>query len=286
MPIVDTLLNQRSNFSTNNLKIADFILDNQHQFIGITSQILADKVNVSQSSIIKFTQKLGYKGFTAFKLSLIKEHSYRTSIINSNTHLHSKINIDDNCLVMAQKLIQEKENALKSTINALDMPKFKEIITLISQSSKVQIMGIAGSSLTAKDLSFKLLKLSIIAISEQDTHIQIATANTLKKGDVQILISYSGNKKEIIIAAQAAINHGATVIALTSPKQSPLRKIATYSIDTIGDEDKYRSSSISSRTAQHAITDLIFMSILHFQDRDIKLKMDEITTSVNKIQSK
>ena len=283
MAMIEILLNQRSQFSASNLKIADFIIENQQQFSEITSQVLAGKVNVSQSSIIKFTQKLGFKGFTAFKLSFIKEYSHRTNLINSNTPLHSKINIEDSCLLMAQKLIQEKENALKATTNALNIDQFEKIIQLISKAPKVQIMGIGGSALTAKDLSFKLLKLSIVALSEQDTHIQIATANTLKKGDVQILISYSGNRKEIIIAAQSALNQGAVVVALTSPKQSPLRKMASYSIDTIADEDKHRSSSISSRTAQHAITDLIFMSLLHFEDRNIKMKMDDITTSVNRI---
>jgi len=282
MFILNRLLNQRSFFSANAIKIADFIIDNSHAIHRLTSQNLANKIGVSQSSIIKFTQKLGYKGFTDFKQAIIEEHVKKGSILNSKKPIHSKINDQDSPITVAQKLVQEKQNSLISTTNAINFQHFAEVINLIKKASRVQIMGIGGSALTAKDLSYKLLKIGISALAEQDTHIQIATANTLGKGDVQIIISYSGKRKEILVATQAALNKGAYVIALTSPKPSPLRKLATYNIDTIADEDKYRSSSISSRTAQNVIIDLIFISLLQ-QKEKLKLLMNDISRSIDQL---
>ncbi|WP_019612826.1 SIS domain-containing protein [Psychromonas ossibalaenae] len=283
MSIHHVLLSQRSSLSPSAARIADFILENLQLCSEITSQELAEKANVSQSSIIKFTQKLGYKGFTAFKLMLIKEQNLESVLLNPHTPIHSKINDQDSALTVAQKLVQEKQQALLNTTNAINYIEFEKVVNFINLAGRVQIMGIAGSALTAKDLSFKLLKLGITAISEQDSHIQMATANTLKKGDVQILISYSGTRKEILIAAQAAHEKGATIIALTGLKANPLRKIAHYCIDTIADEEKYRSSSISSRTAQNVITDLIFMSVLQKRGDNIKRLMHDISSTIKKV---
>ncbi|MUK38870.1 SIS domain-containing protein [Aliivibrio fischeri] len=283
MNILEKIQNQRSNLSSNGIKILDFILDDPASISSYSSQALAAKVGVSQSSIVKLTQRLGFKGFTAFKLAIIEDLGRKQAILEPERPIHNKINSDDSSLTIAQKLVQEKTHALIATTNAINFSEFEIITTLLNQAQRIQIVGIGGSALTAKDLAFKLLKIGMTALTEQDSHVQIATANTLTKEDVQIVISYSGSRKEILMAAQTAIDKGATVIALTSTKKSPLRKLANFCIDTIADERQFRSSSISSRTAQNVITDLLFMTLLQIKSDKAKLLIDEISSTMNRI---
>ena len=69
----------REELSVNEKKIADFILNNAALIRDYSSLNLAASVGVSQSSIIKFSQKLNYRGFTDLKLaiheSVVKSHS-------------------------------------------------------------------------------------------------------------------------------------------------------------------------------------------------------------------
>ncbi|MGN2616602.1 SIS domain-containing protein [Aliivibrio fischeri] len=283
MNILEKIQNQRSNLSSNGIKILDFILDDPASISSYSSQALAAKVGVSQSSIVKLTQRLGFKGFTAFKLAIIEDLGRKQAILEPERPIHNKINSDDSSLTIAQKLVQEKTHALIATTNAINFSEFELITALLNQAQRIQIVGIGGSALTAKDLAFKLLKIGMTALTEQDSHVQIATANTLTKQDVQIVISYSGSRKEILMAAQTAIDKGAAVIALTSTKKSPLRKLANFCIDTIADERQFRSSSISSRTAQNVITDLLFMTLLQIKSDKAKLLIDEISSTMNRI---
>ncbi|TGA72101.1 SIS domain-containing protein [Aliivibrio fischeri] len=283
MNILEKIQNQRSNLSSNGIKILDFILDDPASISSYSSQALAAKVGVSQSSIVKLTQRLGFKGFTAFKLAIIEDLGRKQAILEPERPIHNKINSDDSSLTIAQKLVQEKTHALIATTNAINFSEFELITTLLNQAQRIQIVGIGGSALTAKDLAFKLLKIGMTALTEQDSHVQIATANTLTKQDVQIVISYSGSRKEILMAAQTAMDKGATVIALTSTKKNPLRKLANFCIDTIADERQFRSSSISSRTAQNVITDLLFMTLLQIKSDKAKLLIDEISSTMNRI---
>ncbi len=82
------------------------------------------------------------------------------------------------------------------------------------------------------------------------------------------------------MAAQYAYEKGATVVALTNVKNNPLRKLAHY---TIADEIQFRSSSISSRTAQNVITDLLFMALLQIRSDDAKLLLNDISSAIEKI---
>ncbi|MEZ2696926.1 MurR/RpiR family transcriptional regulator [Hafnia alvei] len=50
--------------------IADYILANPDKLKQCSSQELASILNISQSSIVKFAQRLGFKGFTNLKMAL------------------------------------------------------------------------------------------------------------------------------------------------------------------------------------------------------------------------
>lgn len=110
------------------------------------------------------------------------------------------------------------------------------------------------------------MKIGCRVACEVDTHVQATIAQALRKGDVQIAISYSGSKKEIVLCAEAAHKQGATVIAITSLADSPLRRLADYTLDTVSGETEWRSSSMSTRTAQNSVTDLLFVGMVQLND--------------------
>ena len=51
-------------------RIADFILENAHLLRDYSSQQLANSLRISQSSVVKFSQKLGFKGYPDLKFSV------------------------------------------------------------------------------------------------------------------------------------------------------------------------------------------------------------------------
>ncbi|ADZ43880.1 TPA: SIS domain-containing protein [Yersinia enterocolitica] len=247
----------------NQKKIAKCILDNPESILSISSSQFAEDAGVSQSAIVKFSQKIGMKGFPALKIAISEELS-RNNLFISYPHkaLHNSISSEDSLMVMAQKLAHEKTASIMETTRKINFSVFQQVISLINTAQRVQIVGIWGSGLTAKDLSYKLQKIGIMTLVEADLHVQIAAALTLTPKDVQIVLSFTGRRKDMRIAATVAKAQGATVIAITGSKVSPLAKIADYVLESISDENEWRSSSISSRTAQNTLTDLIFLALM------------------------
>lgn len=70
---------------------------------------MAKQLGISQSSIVKFAQKLGAQGFTELRMALIGEYSASREKTNATAlHLHSSITSDDSLEVIARKLNREK----------------------------------------------------------------------------------------------------------------------------------------------------------------------------------
>lgn len=64
-------------------------------------------------------------------------------------------------MVMAQKLAQEKNYSITETTQRISFSLFEKIVSKINVAHRVQIVGIGGSGLTAKDLGYKLQKLEL-----------------------------------------------------------------------------------------------------------------------------
>src|SRR3546814_1078636 len=54
---------ERDHMSAIERRIADFLLDNAYLLRDYSSQQLASALGISQSSVVKFSQKLGFKGY-------------------------------------------------------------------------------------------------------------------------------------------------------------------------------------------------------------------------------
>ncbi|WP_434998306.1 MurR/RpiR family transcriptional regulator [Vibrio scophthalmi] len=281
MSITNKLVSKRTQLSTNGVKIADWVLANTEQAMALTSQEIANVIGVSQSSIVKFTQRIGFKGYSQFKLALAEEVSRKQTL--QAAPLHTNISVNDSTRTIIQKLVKAKTEAIFKTSDALDCERFDDAITQINSANKVQIVGMGASALSAKDLGYKLLKLGILAITEMDSHVQIGMARTLTSNDVQVVFSFQGNTKEINLAAETAKEKGATVIALTSPQKSVLRNIADICLDTVADESAHRASSMAARTAQQVIADAIFITLVKLRGDDGQDMINEIASQIKRL---
>src|SRR6187431_2473193 len=70
MPPLLKIRAERDQMSAIERRIADFLLENAHLLRDYSSQQLADALQISQSSVVKFSQKLGFKGYPDLKYSV------------------------------------------------------------------------------------------------------------------------------------------------------------------------------------------------------------------------
>ncbi|WP_299078220.1 MurR/RpiR family transcriptional regulator [uncultured Paraglaciecola sp.] len=247
----------KDSLSASEKKLAKFALESSNAIRELSSQELANVVGVSQSSVVKFSQKLGYKGYPAFKMGIID--ALNISSVNSN--LHGKIGINDSFARMSDKLLSSKVSVLNETQKLNDEKAFVAAVELLKSSKRILICGLGGSALVGKDFSYKLQKLGMLAVEEADTHAQLAFAATLADNDLVFAISESGNTNEIINVVSEAKSNQAKIISLTRFGSTPISEMADVKLYSVADDESARLSSILARTAQEFIIDILFIAI-------------------------
>lgn len=240
-------------------KLACFILGSPSALRDLSSQKLASEVGVSQSSVVKFAQKLKYKGYPALKLAILEDISNANA---DHNQLHGSIRIDDDYATTSQKLVQSKIAVLQQTQSLNDQKSIDAAVALILAANRIMLTGIGGSALVAKDFCFKLQKLGITAMSEIDGHAQLAFATTLNKDDLVFALSESGGTREVVNVVNQARENQTPVISVTKFGATPVSNIANVKLYSVAEEAATRISSILARTAQELIIDVLFITLM------------------------
>ncbi|NQY89885.1 MAG: MurR/RpiR family transcriptional regulator [Colwellia sp.] len=270
----------KDSLSHSETKLADFILNSPNTIRELSSQELANVAGVSQSSVVKFTQKLDYKGYPTFKLAVIDAlNSEALSGEQNNEHLHGKITLSDSLEQLATKLLSSKVSVLNETKNLNEERYIEQAVSLIKSAKRILICGLGGSALVGYDFSYKLQKIGFSAIANADSHAQLALAATYSKGDLVFAISESGQTHEIVQICQQAKQNGASIISLTKYGKTQVSSLADIKLYSVAEEESLRLSSILARTAQEYIIDVLFIAITQSSRQSRKL-LEKTNTTV------
>ncbi|MCS2149589.1 MurR/RpiR family transcriptional regulator [Scandinavium sp. H11S7] len=263
-----------SGLAQSDKKLADFILTQPDEARHLSSQQLAGVAGVSQSSVVKFAQKLGFKGFPALKLAL-------SEALASNPHpqsvpVHNQIRGDDPLRLVGEKLIKDNISAMHASLDVNTEEKLRESVDLLRNARRIVLTGIGASGLVAQNFSWKLMKIGFNAVAEQDMHALLATVQAMTSDDLLLAISYSGERREINLAADETLRVGGKILAITGFSPNALQQRASHCLYTIAEELATRSAAISSTSAQMMLTDLLFMGLVQ---QDLEHAPDRIRHS-------
>jgi DNA-binding MurR/RpiR family transcriptional regulator len=241
-------------------EIGEFILKQPERMLQLSSGALAVETGRSQSSVVKFSQKMGCAGYQEFKLAVSKAQLEESRMPPGM--IHGSIEAGDDYRTIQQKLISSKILSVQETIAVNSEAAIDRVLDTLLEARRIQLAGVGASSLVARDFSYKLLKLGRMVLLDSDSHVQIANAATLAANDVLFAISHSGASLETLRVAERARERGAKVISLTGLQPNALAEVADLHLFTVADEERVRSSAITSRDAQLAVTDLLFILLV------------------------
>jgi DNA-binding MurR/RpiR family transcriptional regulator len=261
-------------FAQSDRKLADFLLANPEHARHLSSQQLAADAGVSQSSVVKFAQKLGFKGFPALKLAI--SEALASSPEPWSVTVHNHIRGDDPLRVVGEKLINENLSAMRATLDVNSEDKLRESVEMLRNARRIVITGIGASGLVARNFGWKLMKIGLNAVVEQDMHALLATVQAMSANDLLLPVSYSGERREINMAADETLRVGGKILAITGFTPNALQQRATRCLYTIAEEQATRSAAISSTSAQMMLVDVLFMALVQ---RDLDHAPDRIRHS-------
>ncbi len=250
-------------------RIASYIVKNKEEVKQLTSTEFAQKVDVGQSSVSKFIKKIGFSGFTEFKIALseelVREH-HPNNKKRPYGALHNNITLEDSIETITSKIAYNHIHSIENTLTHVLAPNvllsIKAMIDHLDKARKIVLLGLGASSLVAKDLEHKLTKIGKIAIHDFDSHVQITHAMSTTQEDVILTISHSGETEPMVKTLKHMQHKGVTLISITGSNHNSIAKLSDINIATVSTENFIRSSALSSRITQLTLIDTLFIELL------------------------
>lgn len=180
---------------------------------------LSENANVSTATIVRTMKKLGYEGFTSFKIRLKDEHRLAPEF--------SVIEKVDNKI---KEAILKNEQEVTKTIQMLDRGTIEDVLQKIIYSRKIVLFARGFSELIAKEMAVKFQLTGKYCEMHDDPNIIKTISKRIEKQDVVIFISLNGYTNELVEAAENCKANGISTITLTANRESPLYALSELAL--------------------------------------------------------
>ncbi|MBV1910690.1 MAG: MurR/RpiR family transcriptional regulator [Kangiellaceae bacterium] len=240
--------------SVNEKKLADYILSNSALLRDYSSQQLASAVGVSQSSVVKFCQKLGYKGYPDIKLAINEAVARDPNHSGKNT---SKRFSDSDLNNVSDRILKNKLDAIAATIELNEESSFKAAIAAIKNAEKIQIFGVGVSRFVAEHLAIRLLNSDKLAFALNDSAYQKQFLSRLEKGDLLILLSAIEELKINPVLINEMRERNVKIIHIGRYSANSPHHLADITLSTISAQESSEKHDFAKRAAQQHIVDIL-----------------------------
>jgi DNA-binding MurR/RpiR family transcriptional regulator len=232
-------------------KVADYVLNCADEVIHSSVTDLAQTVDVSESTVVRFCQRLGYQGYPEFKILLARD------LGTPFQDTYDTLDQHDDIATVVRKTFQIFIQAINDTLAVLNPDSVKAVTELLFGANHVFLFGCGGSGGSAQIAYQKMLRLGLPCSVCTDPHTQTLLAGMATGQDVVIGISYSGNNEDVMRAMRVAQERRARTVAITNYPASPAARMASVSLLTGAAETPLFSESGPSRVVQLAVIDVL-----------------------------
>lgn len=243
-------------FSEKEKKIADYILNDPRNIIHLTINQIADELELAESTVFRFCQRIGFKGFQAFKIALAAE------VVAPLKDIHEQIEEGDNVKTVAEKVFRSNIKTMEDTMHILDGEALNDAVAAVMSARRIEFFGNGGSAMVAMDGYHKFVRLGLHVAMNLDAHLQLMSASQLAKGDLAIVISHSGSTRDLLEVLHVLKEKEVTIICVTNFAKSPLSKEADIVLYTLSEETDFRSEALASRIAQLSLIDALYTNVM------------------------
>jgi DNA-binding MurR/RpiR family transcriptional regulator len=257
---------ERDQMSAVERRVADFILENAQLLRDYSSQQLANALGISQSSVVKFTQKLGFKGYPDLKYS-VGEAIARAD--NGDTPQLAMSTDGASDASLAGNLWRRKSEAEEAT-RLINPPQIihavADAIEQAGRAGKVFIIGLGEDDIHARGFALKLSLLGILTVHNFDTARMTANVSAASAGDVLLVFSEHGNHPALCKISRYFRERRGQVITVTRHTANPLRTLADLAlVVSAHDEQPYIQPLLYQSALQHLL-DGVFVLLCEAHD--------------------
>ncbi|RDY29367.1 MurR/RpiR family transcriptional regulator [Romboutsia weinsteinii] len=238
---IEELINKHySNLNQNDLHILKYILNNKKSCYNLGINALADKCNVSRTTVLRLAQKLGLSGYSEFKVFLKWEE--RESCENDSGY------------------VEALSGGIDKTIKHNKDKQLRDICELIYKKERIFIYTTGrAQQICAEELkrmflfTHKYFNL-ISGVPELEALIPNLTSR-----DLVIIISFSGNTPNLDSHVNQLVVRGIDFVSMTRLDNNKLASMTPYNLYGVSSSMRLKSGVLYESTMFfYTISEVLF----------------------------
>lgn len=202
MSRIDGMSNQ---FTKTDWKIVQFMKNSPQEFLAGSAQNLAAKINISDASIVRFAQKVGFSGLSELKYTLQNELDKESAIISHNAYTS----------------LMQDYSILTEALFKMVKPDHIDILRKqMLKAKRIYIVGLDQNRNVAELAinKFTLLGMDVQAITTRDALKFRASLATHE--ELFIIITFSGNRHSLSEALGEIIQNDSFIALISNYEKS------------------------------------------------------------------
>lgn len=209
-------------------QVATYALDNPDDIAFGTVASIAASANVQPSTLVRFSQALGYQGFT--DLQEVFRSRLRDRVLNYEERiqqLRDHASQASKSHIIFQGFSEAAEKSIATLREKLEPEKLDRAVERLAAAETVYLLGLRRSFPITSYMAYAFGKLGVRHVLVQATgglaqeEMGFATAK-----DVVLAISFTPYASETIALAQAAAARKVPIVAITDSGFSPLAPLS------------------------------------------------------------
>lgn len=252
-------------------QIAMFILDFPSDAVNMSIEELATACGTSTSSVIRLCKSANYSGYKELCRALSADLASNQNEAITYEDIRPGASIDS----IVRNVCMSNMKAIENTMSILNIGDLDKAVDAIAKADRVDFYGVGSSGIVASDAHNKFMRINKVSMSSADPHEQILSATTLKKGNAAVLISYTGDTKDILETADIVKQTEATLISITRYTKNLLSERADIRLYSSSSETMIRSGPMGSRIGQLTIIDILYTAVTSLEYDKVKKHLDK-----------
>lgn len=224
--ILSVLKNKESSFSKGQRSIARYILESYEKAAFMTASRLGKVVGVSESTVVRLAVELGYNGYPQMQKAMQDAVLNRLTAVQRMGVASDRMGDQD---VVSMVLHADAEK-LRQTAEMLSRDDFQESVNAILNAKRIYILGVRSTSPLANFLGYYMNFMfdNVHIVTASGTSEMFEKLVGVGHDDAVIAFSFPRYSTATATGAQYCRTTGATVIALTDSRLSPLGVNSDY----------------------------------------------------------
>lgn len=259
-----------SSFSKGQRKIANAVLDHYDKIAYLTAAKLGEYVGVSESTVVRFSDELGYDGYSSFQFAV--QELVRIKLTPNQRIEITKQRIGRGDII--DNVMESDIAKIKYSLENLDRKAFSDAVDAILSARNIYITGARNSEPIARLLSYNLSLIFdnvrlVVPTSSAEVFEQMYSVGS---EDIVIAFSFPRYSTKMVNGIRFARQKDAKVVVFTDSNVSPIAEYANYLLIAQSD----MASFMDSLVAPLSIINAIIIEITSRREAEITERFDSL----------